>query len=167
MFPFSRPKTIKDIGDKLRGRTRRYRLPRNGGAVSFVGGLLTFFRHREAPHAPPCPPEVGYVDILAVFLTRAGRYLVYYVVARSGPGDLTLRHEYAHVCRDVTALAEFLGAMTYPNKACFCDRVLAEAAGRPAPAPAPEEAATAPTASADPAVEPAADPSLSPPSRMP
>jgi len=135
MFPFSRPRTIKDIGDRLRGRVRRYRLPRNGGMLSFVGTLLTFYRHQNGPEAVPFPPEVGYVDLLAVFRTRAGRSLVYYIVACSGHDDLTLRREYAHVCQDTAALADFLDAMTYPNKACFADRIVAEAAGRPVSPP--------------------------------
>jgi len=135
MFPFSRPRTIKDIGDRLRGRVRRYRLPRNGGVLSFVGTLLTFYRHQNGPEAAPFPPEVGYVDLLAVFRTRAGRSLVYYIVACSGHDDLTLRREYAHVCHDTAALADFLDAMTYPNKTCFVDRIVAEAAGRPVSPP--------------------------------
>ena len=135
MFPFSRPRTIKDIGDRLRGRVRRYRLPRNGGMLSFVGTLLTFYRHQNGPEAAPFPPEVGYVDLLAVFRTRAGRALVYYIVACSGHDDLTLRREYAHACPDMDALADFLDAMTYPNKACFLDRIVTEAAGRPVSPP--------------------------------
>jgi len=149
MFPFSRPRTIKDIGDRLRGRVRRYRLPRNGGVLSFVGTLLTFYRHQNGPEAAPFPPEVGYVDLLAVFRTRAGRSLVYYIVACSGHDDLTLRREYAHVCQDTDALADFLDAMTYPNKTCFVDRIVAEAAGRPVspPTEATPEAPGAPGSS--------------------
>jgi hypothetical protein len=62
-------------------------------------------------------------------------------VACSGHDDLTLRREYAHVCPDIDVLADFLDAMTYPNKACFADRIVAEAAGRPVsppPAATPE-----------------------------
>jgi len=103
--------------------------------LSFVGTLLTFYRHQNGPEAVPFPPEVGYVDLLAVFKTRAGRSLVYYIVACSGHDDLTLRREYAHVCRDTDALADFLDTMTYPNKACFVDRIVAEAAGRPVSPP--------------------------------
>ena len=112
MFPLTRSKTIKDIGEKLRARTRRYRLPRNGATLTFTGTLLTFYRHDEARDSATYPPEIGYVEILAVFRTRAGRFLVYYVVACTGCDDLTERREYAHACPELSALSGFFGAMS-------------------------------------------------------
>ena len=62
-----------------------------------------------------------------MFKTRAGRFLVYYIVAYPELEHQTPRQEYARVCADLSAVQDFLDAMAYPNKWRFIDRVLTEA----------------------------------------
>jgi len=144
MLPFFSTKDLKDITDKLRGKLRRFRLPRSGGVLRFTGRLLTFFRHEELAEGL-CPPAAGLVEILAVFLTRGNHFLVYYIVVYPELERQPPRQEYARLCQNGTALRAFLAAMAYPNKWRFVDRILAEAAeglstGSKAPA-APDGAA--------------------------
>ena len=147
MFALFRPKDVEDLQDKLRGKTKRFRLTRNGGALRFTGRLLSLYR-RDPETEPACPPVVGCVDTLAVFATRAGRFFVFYVVAHPDGELPEIRQEYAHVCPDLPALRVFLQAMIYVNKASFVDRALAESGWKPDTPPAPEpspDAVTDPT----------------------
>jgi hypothetical protein len=156
MFPFFQPKDVEDLHEKLRGKTKRFRLTRNGGALAFTGRLLSLFRRDDAAEAA-CPPAVGCVDTLAVFATRAGRFLVFYLVLHPDGERPASRREYAHVCPDLPALGDFLHAMAYANKDCFLDRVLTEAGwpGAAGAAPLPLTAPAAPESLAAPAaVEP-------------
>ena len=49
MLPFFRPKNDKDIGDKLVGKQKKYRLARNGSAVAVTGTLLAYYRRDVLP----------------------------------------------------------------------------------------------------------------------
>ena len=126
MLPFLRPKKEKDIGDKLLGKRKKYRLPRNGSAVAVTGTLLSYYRREVLPDGL-MPPSGGRVELLALFRTQAGRFFLYYVVTYPETEDIAGRQEYAHVCQDFAAVREFLGAMAYPNRAKFVEAVLATA----------------------------------------
>ena len=127
MLPFLRPRNDKDIGDKLVGKRRKYRLPRNGSAVGLVGTLLAYYRREVLPDGL-MPPSGGRVELFAVIRTQAGRFFCYYIVTYPETEDIAGRQEYAHVCPDFDAVGEFLGAMAYPNRAKFAEAVLAAAA---------------------------------------
>lgn len=157
MFPFFRPKDVEDLQEKLRGKSKRYRLTRNSGTLSFTGKLLSLFRRDDNPDAL-CPPVIGCVEMLAVFATRAGRFLIFYVVLHPHPDQPLRRQEYAHICPDLPALRDFLAAMAYANKACFLERVLAEAGWQPAVSPEPVAETPALAAPAAPLADAAAAP---------
>ena len=127
MLPFFRPRNDKDIGDKLVGKRRKYRLPRNGSAVALVGTLLAFYRREVLPDGL-MPPSGGRVELFAVIRTQAGRFFCYYVVAYPETEDIAGRQEYAHVCPDFAAVRDFIGAMAYPNRGDFAEALLAAAA---------------------------------------
>ncbi len=127
MFPFFRPKNEKDLHEKLLGKVKRYRLTRNDSTVALTGTLLALFRHKAEPDGL-MPPAAGRVDLLAVFLSKAGRFLVYYVVFYPETEDIVGRHEYVHVCDGLDAVRDFLGVMLYPNKSEFAVTVLARTA---------------------------------------
>ena len=57
MLPFFRPKNDKDIGDKLVGKQKKYRLARNGSAVAVTGTLLAFYRRDVLPDAKLRPQK--------------------------------------------------------------------------------------------------------------
>ncbi|KHK03658.1 hypothetical protein [Desulfovibrio sp. TomC] len=144
MLPFLRPKKEKDIGDKLLGKRKKYRLPRNGSAVAVTGTLLAYYRREVLPDGL-MPPSGGRVELLALFRTQAGRFFLYYVVTYPETEDIAGRQEYAHVCQDFASVRDFLGSMAYPNRAKFVGAVLAtaqktmapqEPAGKGSPAPA-------------------------------
>ena len=126
MLPFLRPRNDKDIGDKLVGKRRKYRLPRNGSAVGLVGTLLAYYRREVLPDGL-MPPSGGRVELFAVIRTQAGRFFCYYVVAYPETEDIAGRQEYAHVCPDFEAVRDFIGAMAYPNRIKFAEAVLAAA----------------------------------------
>lgn len=162
MLPFFGSKSEKDIGDRLLGKPRRFRLPRHGAAVTVYGRLVAFFRREHEPDGL-MPPAPGRVELIALFVTRAGRYLVYYVVAYPETEDITGRHEYIHVLESLTSVRTFLAVMQYPNRSDFADRLVEQAlatleggqakgkkvvqtdtgietlAPAPTPAPAPDE----------------------------
>jgi len=151
MLPFFPTKNFKDISDKLRGKLRRFRLPRSNGTLVVTGRLVSFFRHADFAEGL-CPPAAGLVETLAVFKTRTGRFLVYYIVVYPELEYQTPRQEYARLCPDADALRAFLAAMAYPNKWHFAAQILAEVVGDApsepaADAPAPPEP---PGASAEP-----------------
>ena len=123
MLPFLRPRNDKDIGDKLVGKRRKYRLPRNGSAVGLVGTLLAYFRREVLPDGL-MPPTGGRVELFAVIRTQAGRFFCYYVVTYPESEDIAGRQEYAHVCPNFEAVRDFIGAMAYPNRAKFAEAVL-------------------------------------------
>jgi len=123
MLPFLRPRNDKDIGDKLVGKRRKYRLPRNGAAVGLVGTLLAFYRREVLPDGL-MPPSGGRVELFAVIRTQAGRFFCYYVVSYPETEDIAGRQEYAHVCPDFEAVRDFLGAMAYPNRIRFAEALL-------------------------------------------
>lgn len=125
MLPLLRPKHEKDLREKLRGKRKRFRLSRNGGALSVTGKLLAVFR-RPMETDGLMPPTAGRVELLAVILTQAGRYFLYYIVTYPETEDIAGRHEYAHVCPDQETVAAFLDAMQYPNKGEFTELVLAQ-----------------------------------------
>lgn len=127
MLPFFRPKTEKDLGEKLFGKLKKFRLARNGASVTVAGRLLSLYRHEAEPDGL-MPPQAGRVELLALFLTRAGRFLVYYVVSYPETEDIAGRQEYVHVCPDLDAVREFLGAMHYPNRWQFAEAALVRAA---------------------------------------
>ncbi|MFP5257935.1 MAG: hypothetical protein ACLGQH_02815 [Acidobacteriota bacterium] len=126
MLPFLRPRNDKDIGDKLVGKRRKYRLPRNGSAVGLTGVLLSHYRREILPDGL-MPPSGGRVELFAVIRTQAGRFFCYYVVTYPETEDIAGRQEYAHVCPDFEAVRDFLGAMAYPNRGTFAEPVLAAA----------------------------------------
>ena len=126
MLPFLRPKKEKDIGDKLLGKRRKYRLPRNGSAVAVTGTLLAYYRREVLPDGL-MPPAGGRVELLAIIRTQSGRFFLYYVVTYPETEDIAGRQEYAHVCQDFEAVGGFLGSMAYPNRGRFVDAVLAAA----------------------------------------
>lgn len=127
MLPFLRPKTEKDLGEKLFGKLKKFRLARNGASVTVAGRLLSLYRHEAEPDGL-MPPQAGRVELLALFQTRAGRCLVYYVVSYPETEDIAGRQEYVHVCADLDAMREFLGAMHYPNRWQFAEAALVQAA---------------------------------------
>lgn len=126
MLPFFRPKNDKDIGDKLVGKQKKYRLARNGSAVAVTGTLLAYYRRDVLPDGL-MPPAGGRVELFAVIRTQAGRFFCYYIVTYPETEDIAGRQEYAHVCADFEAVRAFLGAMAYPGKGKFVDGLLAEA----------------------------------------
>lgn len=151
MLLFLRPKNEKDIGEKLLGKLKKYRLTRNGATMAVTGSLLAFFRREDEPDGL-MPPAAGRVELLAVLLTKAGRYFLYYIVAYPETEDIAGRHEYAHACDTLDAVRAFLGAMQYPNRQDFANAVLAltvqtrerlRGKGKPAPPRACGESAPA------------------------
>lgn len=130
MLPFLPTKHLKHLTDKLRGKRRRFRLPRGEGSLVFRGRLLAVFRHEDFAEGL-CPPAAGLVETLAVFRTRSGRLLVYYVVVYPELEQHGPRQEYVRLCRDVVAVRQFLAAMAYPNAWRFRERIVAEVAGLP------------------------------------
>lgn len=126
MLPFFRPKNDKDIGDKLVGKQKKYRLARNGSAVAVTGTLLAYYRRDVLPDGL-MPPSGGRVELFAVIRTQAGRFFCYYIVTYPETEDIAGRQEYAHVCADFEAVRTFLGAMAYPGKAKFVPALLAAA----------------------------------------
>ena len=72
MLPFFRPRNDKDIGDKLVGKQKKYRLARNGSAVSVTGTLLAYYRRDVLPDGL-MPPAGGRVELFAVIRTQAAR----------------------------------------------------------------------------------------------
>lgn len=126
MLPFFRPKNDKDIGDKLVGKQKKYRLARNGSAVAVTGTLLAYYRRDVLPDGL-MPPAGGRVELFAVIRTQAGRFFCYYIVTYPETEDIAGRQEYAHVCADFEAVRAFLGAMAYPGKAKFVPALLAAA----------------------------------------
>ena len=126
MLPLFRPKNDKDIGDKLVGKQKKYRLARNGSAVAVTGTLLAFYRRDVLPDGL-MPPSGGRVELFAVIRTQAGRFFCYYIVTYPETEDIAGRQEYAHVCADFEAVRAFLGAMAYPGKDKFVPALLAAA----------------------------------------
>jgi hypothetical protein len=126
MLPFFRPKNDKDIGDKLVGKQKKYRLARNGSAVAVTGTLLAYYRRDVLPDGL-MPPSGGRVELFAVIRTQAGRFFCYYIVTYPETEDIAGRQEYAHVCADFEAVRAFLGAMAYPGKGKFVPALLAAA----------------------------------------
>ncbi|EKO38167.1 MAG: hypothetical protein B193_3131 [Solidesulfovibrio magneticus str. Maddingley MBC34] len=126
MLPLFRPKNDKDIGDKLVGKQKKYRLARNGSAVAVTGTLLAYYRRDVLPDGL-MPPSGGRVELFAVIRTQAGRFFCYYIVTYPETEDIAGRQEYAHVCADFEAVRAFLGAMAYPGKGKFVDGLLAAA----------------------------------------
>ena len=126
MLPFFRPKNDKDIGDKLVGKQKKYRLARNGSAVAVTGTLLAYYRRDVLPDGL-MPPSGGRVELFAVIRTQAGRFFCYYIVTYPETEDIAGRQEYAHVCADFEAVQAFLGAMAYPGKGKFVPALLAAA----------------------------------------
>ncbi|MHC1790499.1 hypothetical protein [Solidesulfovibrio sp.] len=126
MLPFLRPRNDKDIGDKLVGKRKKYRLPRNGSAVAVTGTLLAFYRREILPDGL-MPPAGGRVELFAVIRTQAGRFFLYYVVTYPETEDIAGRQEYAHVCQDFEAVRDFLGSMAYPNRDDFAEAMLGAA----------------------------------------
>ncbi len=127
MLPFFPAKTQKDFSDKLCGKPRRYRLSRNGAAVSLSGRLLAHYRRDALPDGL-MPPAAGRVELLGVLLSAAGRFVIYYAVSYPESEDIADRHEYVHACPSLEAVREFLAAMHYPDKGEFVDAVLVHAA---------------------------------------
>ncbi|MHC1713291.1 MAG: hypothetical protein AB9872_14180 [Solidesulfovibrio sp.] len=123
MFPLFWSKNEKDLTEKLLGKQRKFRLSRNGSAVSVTGKLLGVLRHEEEPDGL-MPPAAGRMELLAVLLTKAGRFFIYYIVAYPETEDISGRQEYAHVCAGFDAMRAFLDAMHYPNKQLFADAIL-------------------------------------------
>lgn len=126
MLSFLGSKSEKDLGDKLLGKMRRFRFPRHGAVVTVYGRLLAYYRCNHEPDGL-MPPANGRVELMAVFLTRAGRYLVYYIVSYPETEDIAGRHEYIHALESLTAISVFLAAMRYPNKGDFEENLLAQA----------------------------------------
>jgi len=127
MLPFLRPRNEKDLSEKLFGKLKTFRLARNGAAVTVTGKLLALFRHEAEPDGL-MPPQAGRVELLAIFLSKAGRFLVYYAVSYPETEDIAGRQEYVHVCVSLDAVRDFLSAMHYPNRRLFADAVLVRAA---------------------------------------
>ncbi len=161
MLPFFRAKTQKDFSDKLYGKPRKYRLSRNGAAVSLSGRLLAHYRRDVLPDGL-MPPAAGRVELLGVLLSAAGRFVIYYAVSYPESEDIADRHEYVHACPSLEAVREFLAAMHYPDKGEFVDAVLVRAArilaANPQTAPlAGDMPPQAPEAAPEPAADGAAD----------
>lgn len=148
MLPFFRPRNDKDIGEKLVGKRKKYRLPRNGSAVGLTGVLLAYYRREVLPDGL-MPPAGGRVELFAVIRTQAGRFFCYYVVTYPETEDIAGRQEYAHVCPDFDAVRDFLAAMAYPNRTKFADAVLAAARKTLAALDPTRAAPVAPDASPD------------------
>ena len=76
-----------------------------------MGGKPRHVRHADFAEGL-CPPAAGLVETLAVFKTRTGRFLVYYIVVYPELEYQTPRQEYARLCPDADALRAFLAAMS-------------------------------------------------------
>lgn len=148
MVWFIRPLSEKHFHAKYLGRVKRYRLARNDSSIAFQGALLSFYHCRDDQDGQDFEGRC-HVDLAAVFKTRGGRFIVYYVVDYPPGEHIEGRHEYVHVCRTEEELARFLSEMHYPNRSCYLDTLraaLPEDMRPPAPEASPE---SSPDASPD------------------
>ncbi|QLA14961.1 hypothetical protein [Desulfolutivibrio sulfoxidireducens] len=126
---FMRTLTEKCLAPKYLGKTRRYRLTRGDGGLVFTGTLLSYHNHADEKDAPEYP-GVCHMVTLALFRTRKGRFLVYYLVDYPEDEHISGQHQYVRVLPDFAAVERFVGAMTYVNVAGFRTKVLGEASTR-------------------------------------
>ena len=134
MLPLLRTLGIEDISAARLGRTRRYRFRRGTTAIRLTGKLLAFYYERSDESGPPCY-NCTYVDTVALFRTRRGRYVVYYILHHLECDDMDGLYEYVKVVEDFPALELFVSQMHYANSAHFHPELIKEAArqdGQPA-----------------------------------
>jgi hypothetical protein len=125
-MPLFRRLHAKELILKYVGKRRRFHLARNEGSVRFAGTLLAVYRHdlEDEEHRFP---DVTHVDILALFRTKRGRFLAYYVIDNHGNEHIAGKREYLKACETFEELEAFVGMMRYVNGSRFQDRIVAEA----------------------------------------
>ncbi len=125
-MPFLRPLTEKCLAPKHLGKVRRYRLSRGDGALVFTGALLSYHHHADEKDAPEYP-GVCHLATLALFRTRKGRFLVYYIVDYPEDEHISGRHQYVRLLPEFSDVERFVSAMAYVNVEGFRAKVLKEA----------------------------------------
>jgi len=124
--------TEKSLSPKLVGKMRRYRLTRGEGVLSFQGELLAYHRHAEQEDAPGYP-GVSHLITLAIFRTRKGRFVVYYIVEYPDNEHLFGQHQYVTHLPEFGDVTRFVAAMAYINVEPFRTKVISEATARLSP----------------------------------
>ncbi len=124
--------TEKSFSPKLVGKIRRYRLTRGEGVLSFQGELLAYHRHADQEDAPDYP-GVSHLLTLALFRTKKGRFVVYYIVDYPDNEHLFGQHQYATHLPEFADVARFVAAMAYINAESFRSKVIADATARLSP----------------------------------
>jgi hypothetical protein len=129
---FWRTLTEKSLSPKLVGKMRRFRLTRGDGAVAFTGELLACRRHADQEDAPEYP-GICHLLVLALFRTRKGRFVVYYIVDYTEDEHISGEHQYVTLLSDFSEVARFVAAMSYVNAPDFREKVLSDAQARLSP----------------------------------
>jgi len=124
--------TEKSLSPKLVGKMRRYRLTRGEGVLSFQGELLAYHRHADQEDAPEYP-GVSHLLTLALFRTKKGRFVIYYIVDYPDNEHLCGQHQYVTHLPDFSDVSRFVGSMAYINAQPFCTKVIADATARLSP----------------------------------
>lgn len=125
-MPLFRRLHAKELIPKYVGKRRRFHLARNEGSVRFSGMLLAVYRHDLEDEERRCP-DVTHMEILALFRTKRGRFLAYYVVDHHGNEHISGKREYLKICETIEELGRFVGMMRYVNAQSFQNRIVEEA----------------------------------------
>ncbi len=125
-MPLFRRLHAKELTPKYVGKRRRFHLARNEGSVRFSGTLLAVYRHDLEDEEHRCP-DVTHVNILALFRTKRGRFLAYYIIDHHGNEHISGEREYLKVCATIEELEAFVGLMRYVNAQSFRDKIVNEA----------------------------------------
>ncbi|MEF3698474.1 hypothetical protein [Desulfolutivibrio sp.] len=124
--------TEKSLSPKLVGKMRRYHLTRGEGVLSFQGELLAYHRHVDQEDAPDYP-GVSHLITLALFRTKKGRFVVYYIVEYPDNEHLFGQHQYVTHLPEFADVTRFVAAMAYINVEPFRTKVISEATTRLSP----------------------------------
>lgn len=124
--------TEKSLSPKLVGKMRRYRLSRGEGVLSFQGELLAYHRHADQQDAPEYP-GVSHLLTLALFRTKKGRFVIYYIVDYPDNEHLFGQHQYVTHLPEFADVSRFVGSMAYINAEPFRTKVIADATARLSP----------------------------------
>lgn len=131
---FWRTHTEKTLSRKLLGKERHFRLTRGNGVLSLTGELVAYHRHADQEDAPEYP-GVCHLIILALFRTRKGRFVVYYIVDYPEDEHISGEHQYVTLLSGFEEVVRFVSAMSYVNAEPFREKILSDAKARLFPAP--------------------------------
>ena len=129
---FWRTHTEKTLSRKLLGKERHFRLTRGNGVLSLTGELVAYHRHADQEDAPEYP-GICHLLVLALFRTRKGRFVVYYIVDYTEDEHISGEHQYVTLLSDFSEVARFVAAMSYVNAPDFREKVLSDAQARLSP----------------------------------